>query len=208
MHERSEGKLIQARRQMAISKFEKDPADKIVTKIMQNIPRFLRKYEKLMEIDEIKRRFSVLKRPLIARYVDRSYKLYRGLGFSISHGRVVEEAIYELTKRVPIIPDFCEIVEDKSMQKQIADSIAHKITQIKKERYGCYEAEFVHKINEKRRKRGSSHEGKVHFDTDDNDTQSDTSDKSNEETVVQVPVSVKKPQDKIVTEFIKRLPFK
>lgn len=176
---------------MANRKFD---AETIVTKIMNNIPRFLRKYEKLTENDEIKRRFSVLKRPLIASHVDRSYKLYHSLGFSLSAGKVVEEAIFELTKRVPLIPDFCEIVEDKAMRKQIADSIAQKIMRFKNERYGTSEAGSEQKDLEEHRERTSS-VGKVHFDADA--TQSDTSDKS--ETVVQS--YSKKSNEKIVREF-------
>lgn len=197
IHEHSENELLQIRRKMA-NEFERDPVETIVHKIMRNIPCFLKKYTKFAEEnDEIKRRLSMLDRSFIAIYVDRAYRLYHSLGFTISAANIVEQTIFDLTKRVPRIPDFCEIADEQTQEK-IVDLIKNAIIRVKNERYVIIKAERSEKQDDNVRNtvvRSNSEEKIVKFDSDASTNHDDDDSRAS------VHSFSKKGQDKIVSEM-------
>lgn len=134
-----EHKLIQIRRQMALRQFKLERCETIIDAIMKNLPKFKRKYKTNNSMnrheasrDETLRRISMLTREFITKYVNRSYKLYRCLGFSISDANIVEETLAELMKRISIVPGFGSIV-CPFVHERIASSVAQIINKIKNE---------------------------------------------------------------------------
>lgn len=134
-----ESKLIQIRGQIALRKFNLEQCGTIIDTIMKNLPKFIKKHKPPIHsmkseesYNEISRRFSSLTRECITFYVNRAHELYRMLSFSISDAIIVEETINELTKRIPIIPGYCEIICPFT-HEQIAISIAQTIIKLKDE---------------------------------------------------------------------------
>lgn len=167
--ENFESKLIQIRRQIALRKSNLEQCGTIIDTIMKNLPKFMKKHNPPTNsmnseesYNEISRRFSRLTRECITFYVNRSHDLYRMLSFSISDAIIVEETINELTKRIPIIPGYCEIICPFT-HEQIAISIGRTIIEIKDEHLAFFRKNPGSKGGPNRAKRYTINRKAVNF---------------------------------------------
>lgn len=180
IHELHESELIQIRRQMTLRQLQAGKSGmsghSIVDKIMKQLPKLKRMHKPNIQFsEEITRRVSVLKRPFVANYVDRAYRLYRTLGLPIKEDKIVEQAMFEITKRAVIVPSFCDLICAYSF-KRMTETIAFTVNNLKEERFRVRKKEFERKVKEEKdraagisvdkEKRSESRKKSVNFDAE------------------------------------------